>query len=109
MQKVLQTVCLLTATCKKRGVIETHNYQNMTKINKSTDLGNTTKQPCFLHDVMGSVYHWMISNLPYRIMYKHVWIDSQHKMWLPRCGWSKRQIADSEKRVKELAENIKWE
>ncbi len=53
--------------------------------------------------IMGSVYHWMISNLPFRIMYKHVWIDTQHKMWLPRWGWSKRQIADAEKKAKELA------
>lgn len=63
----------------------------------------------FIAHGMGSVYHWLISNLPYRIMYKHVSIDSQHKMWLPRLGWSKRQIADAEKRVKELSENIKWE
>lgn len=90
-------------------MIEIQNYQNMTEINKSIDHENTTKQPCFLHDVMGSVYHCMISNLPYWIMYKHVWIDSQHKMWIPRWGWSKRQIADAEKRAKELAENIKWE
>ncbi len=93
----------------KRGVIEILNYQIMTKINKSNILGNTTKQPCFIHDVMGSVYHWMISHLPFRMMYKHVWIDSQHKMWLPRWGWSKWQIADAEKRAKELAENIKWD
>jgi hypothetical protein len=99
----------ITATCKKCGVIKTLNYLNMIKINKSTDLKDTTKQPCFLHDVMGSVYHWMISNLPYCIMYKHVWIDTHHKMWLPRWGWSKKQIADAEKRAKELAENIKWE
>ncbi len=99
----------ITATCNKCGVIKTLNYLNMTKINKSSDFKNTTKQPCFLHDVMGSVYHWMISNLPFKLMYKHCWIDSQHKMWLPRWGWSKRQIADAEKRAKELAENIKWE
>jgi hypothetical protein len=82
----------------------------MTNENKRTDLENTTKQPCFLHVVvMGSVYHWLISNLPFRLMYKHVWIDTQHKMWLPRWGWSKRQIADAEKRAKELDDNIKWE
>jgi hypothetical protein len=81
----------------------------MKKINKSKDLENTTKQSCFLHDVMGRVYHWLISNLPHWIMYKHCLIDSQHKMWLPRFGRSKRQIADAEKRAKELAENIKWE
>jgi hypothetical protein len=90
-------------------VIEKLNYQIMMNKNKNTNLKNTTKQPCFLHDVMGSVYHLMISNLPFKLMYKHVWIDSQHKMWLPRCGWSKKQIADAEKRAKKLAENIKWE
>jgi len=54
------------------------------------------------------IYNWIMENLPFRIMYKHVWIDSQHKMWLPRFGWSKKQTADAEKRAKEL-ENIKWE
>jgi hypothetical protein len=42
-------------------------------------------------------------------MYKHTWIDSQHKMWLPRFGWSKKQIADAEKSAKEKYGNIKWE
>ena len=70
---------------------------------------NKSNEKLHISDVISNVYHWMISNLPYWIMYKHVWIDTQHKMWLPRWGWSKRQIADAEKRAKELAENIKWE
>jgi hypothetical protein len=56
-----------------------------------------------------SQYDWMIKNLPFRLMYEHRWIDSQHKMWLPRWGWSKKQRADAEKRAEELSKNIKWE
>lgn len=74
-----------------------------------TKIKNTNKQPCFLQGVMGSIYHLAITNLPYRLMYKQVWIDSHHKIWLPRFGCSKRQIIDAEKLAKELAENIKWE
>lgn len=74
------------------------------------NLSNENKAPILrIGAVMGSVYHWMLSNLPFKLMYKHCWIDSQHKMWLPRWGWSKRQIAEAEKRAKYLAENIKWE
>ena len=61
---------------------------------------------CYL---ISGVYHWMISNLPYRIMYKHVCIDSQHKILLPKYGWSKNQIVDAEKLAKELSKNINWE
>jgi hypothetical protein len=68
------------------------------------------QKPVFLVGaIMSSVYHWMMCNLPFRLMYKHTWIDSQHKMWLPRFGWSKKQIADAEKSAKEKYGNIKWE
>lgn len=56
-----------------------------------------------------NIYHWMICNLPFRLMYKHIQVDSQHKMWIPRWGWSKKQLADSEKQAKDWSENIKWE
>jgi len=62
-----------------------------------------------LYGLMGSIYHWAITNLPYFIMYKNTWIDTQHKMWLPRWGYSKRQMIDAEKRAKELSDNIKLE
>jgi hypothetical protein len=78
--------------------------------NLTTNDSNEAEKPAFLVGaVMSSVYHWMISNLPFRLMYKHTWIDSQNKMWLPRFGWSKKQIADAEKSAKEKYGNIKWE
>jgi hypothetical protein len=58
---------------------------------------------------MNSFYHWLICNLPFRLMYKHVYIDKQHKMWLPRWGWSKKQFSDAGKKADELLENIKWD
>ena len=48
------------------------------------------------------VYDWMIRNLPFRWMYINVQIDSTHKMWLPRWGWSKRQMVESEMRAEKL-------
>ena len=55
-----------------------------------------------------SQYDWMMINLPFRVMYVHKWIDSQHKMWMPRWGLSKQQMAEAENRANELFENIKW-
>lgn len=49
----------------------------------------------------------IISKLPFRLMYKQVWFDL-HKIWIPRFGWSKKQIRDAEKQSKELYENIIW-
>ena len=59
--------------------------------------------------ILNFFYHWLIVNLPFRLMYKHVWIDSQHKMWLPRWGWSKKQIENADKKAKELSKNITWD
>lgn len=56
-----------------------------------------------------NIYHWMVVNLPFRLMYKQIWIDSQHKIWIPRWGWSKKQIKDADKKAEELNNNIKWE
>ena len=69
----------------------------------------THKALTYFNNTMSIVYSWMMSNLPFRLMYKHCWIDSQHKMWLPRWGLSKRQIADAEKRAEELFKNLRWE
>jgi len=56
-------------------------------------------------------YHWLITHLPYRLMYVQRSIDSQHKMWFPRWGLSKKQIKDAEQRANELCDNLKdnWE
>jgi len=48
-------------------------------------------------------------NLPFKLMYKHCWIDSHHKMWLPRWGLSKKQIENTEQRANEISENIDWD
>lgn len=70
---------------------------------------NRIKQWFLYNSVIGSIYHWAITNLPYWIMYKHTWIDTQHKMWLPRWGYSKRQMDEAKKIGNELYDNIKWE
>jgi len=62
-----------------------------------------------MQKVINNIYHWMINNLPCWIMYKHIWIDTQHKTSIPRWGWSKKQITDVEERSKEIERNIKWE
>jgi len=41
--------------------------------------------------ILSNTYNWMMENFPFRIMYAHKKIDLQHKMWLPRWGWSKKQ------------------
>lgn len=58
--------------------------------------------------MLDKIYHWMIVNLPHQIMYKNSWIDSQHKMWLPRWGWSKEQIKNAKKNADEQYDNITW-
>ena len=59
--------------------------------------------------IKDEIYHWLIMNLPHQIMYKHVHVDSQHKMWLPRFGWSKKQISDAMERAEKLDNGINWE
>ncbi len=53
-------------------------------------------------------YDWMMNNLPFRLMYHHVYIDSQHKMWLPRWGWSKIQLKKAKERADKLYSNINF-
>lgn len=50
----------------------------------------------------------MMVNLPHRVMYKHIYVDSQHKMWIPRWGWSKKMIDDSEKWATDIKEKLNW-
>lgn len=59
-----------------------------------------------MNKLKNDIYHWMIMNLPIRLMYKFTSIDNQHKMWLPRWGWSKKQLLDAEKKVKQKYSNI---
>jgi hypothetical protein len=62
----------------------------------------------FINQCIDSLYDWMIRRLHHRIMYKHVFIDSQHKIWIPRWGHSKRQIQEANKRAEELAARFRW-
>lgn len=54
------------------------------------------------------LYHWMMMNFPHWVMYKHIHMDNQHKIWIPRWGWSKKQIADAKKRAKDLSDSLKF-
>ena len=62
-----------------------------------------------MKQIKNDIYHWMMINLPFKLMYKHCWIDSHHKMWLPRWGLSKKQIENTEQRANEISENIDWD
>ena len=57
---------------------------------------------------MNNIYHWMMINAPYWIMYKYTYIDTQHKMWVPRWGFSKRQSEEAEKQAKDLMSKMNW-
>jgi hypothetical protein len=63
----------------------------------------------YMKNKINNIYHWMMINLPYYIMYKNVWIDTQHKMWIPRWGYSKKQIKNAEKEADNLMNNMKFE
>lgn len=54
-------------------------------------------------------YDWMIRNLPFRIMHVQKWVDNNHQVWIPRWGYSNKQILEAEKRADELSKNIKWD
>lgn len=54
-------------------------------------------------------YNWCMENLPFNLMYHQQYIDSQHKMWLPRWGYSRKQLDDAEARAIELMKNVKFE
>lgn len=41
------------------------------------------------------IYHWMLMKLPFWLMYKQYPIDSQHKSFRPRFGWSNQQRKES--------------
>lgn len=54
-------------------------------------------------------YHWLITHLPFRIMYKRIWIDDMSRIWIPRWGASKKQIDDAKAWAEDMNKNIKWE
>jgi len=54
-------------------------------------------------------YNWCMDNLPYKIMYRYTYIDNIHKMWLPRWGYSRKQLNDAEARAIELIKTIEFE
>ena len=56
-----------------------------------------------------NLYNWMIKNISYHIMYKYTKIDNIHWMWLPRWGYSKKQMKDAENYANELLDKIKFE
>ena len=66
------------------------------------------KPPLIKRVLSDKVYHWMMTNLPSRIMYNHIYIDTQHKMWIPKWGWSKKQTDESKKKVEELCNNLNF-
>ena len=67
------------------------------------------KKYCFIYKIFNNLYNLMMICLPFKLMYKNVQIDNQHKMWLPRYGWSKKQLKDATKRVEEIDKNLKSE
>ena len=87
----------------------TTNFDMEQKLDNTTEPQHDAKLPVMRGIFSDSQYDWMMRNLPFRVMYVHRWIDSQHKMWLPRWGYSKRQIADAKKKADELMKGLKWE
>jgi len=43
------------------------------------------------------IYNWMMENLPYKLMYMEYPIDNKSTIWIPRWGWSKKQVREAEK------------
>ncbi len=48
----------------------------------------------------------MMDYMPFSIMYKYTNIDSDHKMYMPRFGYSNKQITSAENRAKKLHEAL---
>lgn len=55
------------------------------------------------------IYYWCMINLPHWIMYKRVWIDSKSKIYIPRWGWSKKQVEKAKDKAEYYYSKIKWE
>jgi len=56
-----------------------------------------------------NIYHYMLLYLPTWVMYKHIYIDTQHKLWVPRWGSSKKQILAAEAWAEKMFTGITWE
>jgi len=73
------------------------------------ETNNTQKAPLIRKLIPEAMYDWMLRNLPYKIMWVERDIDTQHTMWFPRWGYSKKWMLDAKKRAGEKYKNIKWE
>ena len=70
---------------------------------------SNNKIPMIRRVLSDSQYDWIMRNFPFRIMYSYRWIDTQHQMWLPRWGYSNKQIADAKKKAEEWIKGINWD
>lgn len=59
--------------------------------------------------IKNKIYNWLMDNLPTKVMYNYIWIDSQHQMWIPRWGWSEKQVELSTNDAEKLNDNINWD
>ena len=53
-------------------------------------------------------YRWLLNNLPQRWMYVERQIDSQHTMWFPRFGYTKKQMEEAKERADKLFNGLKF-
>lgn len=66
------------------------------------------KIPLIRRILSDSAYEWMLNHLHHRLMYVKKQIDSQHFMWMPRYGYTKKQMDEASKRANEIITKIKW-
>ena len=62
-----------------------------------------------MRKLIDKVYDWMLRKLPFKWMYRKVYIDGCSMMWIPRWGWSKRQLKKAGIKASELMKKIKWD
>ena len=55
------------------------------------------------------MYKLMLRYLPHFIMYKRISIDTQHRVWVPRFGYTKKQVTDAKKQADELYNDLIWD
>ena len=56
------------------------------------------------------IYHWLVTrSYLSKIMYRHIYVDSHHQMWIPRWGWSKRQLKEATDKAEKLAKELNFE
>lgn len=59
--------------------------------------------------LIDNIYHFLLVNLPRKWMYKSVYIDPHHKMYVPKFGWSAKQKKEAESQTKDWLEKIIFE